>query len=47
MEMTEERGLFLAHTIIMRWVHQYGPGFDKRIQRSNKRITHGEWTKHI
>ena len=22
-EMMEERGLFLAHTTIMRWVHQY------------------------
>ncbi|ANS52212.1 hypothetical protein BT246_69210 (plasmid) [Bacillus thuringiensis] len=24
-EMMEERGLSLAHTTIMRWVHQYGP----------------------
>ncbi|MDY8166266.1 IS6 family transposase, partial [Bacillus thuringiensis] len=24
-EMLEERGLSLAHTTIMRWVHQYGP----------------------
>ena len=24
-EMMEERGFTLAHTIIMRWVHQYGP----------------------
>ncbi|EEK70067.1 Transposase [Bacillus mycoides] len=25
MEMMEERGLSIAHTTIMRWVHQYGP----------------------
>ncbi|PGX38146.1 IS6 family transposase, partial [Priestia megaterium] len=24
-EMMEERGLCIAHTTIMRWVHQYGP----------------------
>lgn len=30
-EMMKERGLFLAHTTIMRCVHQYGPEFDKRI----------------
>ena len=24
-EMIEERGLLMAHTTIMRWVHQYGP----------------------
>ncbi|MFD6511281.1 transposase [Bacillus sp. NPDC060175] len=24
-EMMEERGLSIAHTTIMRWVHQYGP----------------------
>ncbi len=35
-EMMEERGLFLAHTTIMRWVHQYGPEFDKRIRRHLK-----------
>ncbi|MGE6551765.1 IS6 family transposase [Bacillus mycoides] len=29
-EMMEERGLSLAHTTIMRWVHQYGPELDKR-----------------
>src|SRR3954470_14012824 len=27
-EMMEERGLFIAHTTIMRWVHQYGPELD-------------------
>ncbi|MCU5600199.1 IS6 family transposase [Bacillus wiedmannii] len=35
-EMMEERGLFLAHTTIMRWVHQYGPEFDKRIRHHLK-----------
>ncbi|KIV72245.1 Mobile element protein [Bacillus mycoides] len=35
-EMLKERGLFLAHTTIMRWVHQYGPEFDKRIRRHLK-----------
>jgi IS6 family transposase len=24
-EMVEERGVFIAHTMIMRFVHQYGP----------------------
>ncbi|OSY02518.1 hypothetical protein S2E19_03898 [Bacillus mycoides] len=40
----EERGLSLAHTTIMRWVHQYGPELDKRIRDviSNKRMTPGE-----
>ncbi|WP_242015933.1 MULTISPECIES: hypothetical protein [Bacillus] len=23
--MMEEKGLFIAHTTVMRWVHQYGP----------------------
>lgn len=30
-EMMEERGLSISHTTIMRWVHHYGPEFDKRI----------------
>ncbi|OFD51787.1 Integrase catalytic region [Bacillus mycoides] len=38
----EERGLFLAHTTIMRWVHQYGPEFDKRIRRHLKQ-TNNSW----
>ncbi|MGE7873923.1 IS6 family transposase [Bacillus paramycoides] len=41
-EMMEERGLFLAHTTIMRWVHQYGPEFDKRIRRHLKQ-TNNSW----
>ncbi|MES5943661.1 MULTISPECIES: IS6 family transposase [unclassified Bacillus cereus group] len=31
--MMEERGLSLAHTTIMRWVHQYGLELDKRIRQ--------------
>lgn len=30
-EMMEERGLAIAHTTIMRWVHRYGSELDKRI----------------
>jgi len=32
-EIMEERGLSMAHTTIMRWVHQYGPELDKRVRR--------------
>ena len=35
-EMMEERGLSIAHTTIMRWVHQYGPELDKKIRRHLK-----------
>ncbi|MEI4623937.1 IS6 family transposase [Bacillus pfraonensis] len=35
-EMMEERGLSIAHTTIMRWVHQYGPELDKRVRRHLK-----------
>ena len=31
-EMMEERGLNLAHTTIMRWVHEYAPQIDKKIR---------------
>ncbi|UOB98403.1 hypothetical protein BTI679_58010 (plasmid) [Bacillus wiedmannii] len=41
-EMIEERGLSLAHTTIMRWVHQYGPELDKRIRRHLKQ-TNDSW----
>ena len=34
-EMMEERGLLMAHTTIMRWVHQYGPELDTRIRSSS------------
>ncbi|MGH1049394.1 MULTISPECIES: IS6 family transposase [Bacillus] len=41
-EMMEERGLSLAHTTIMRWVHQYGPELDKRVRRHLK-STNDSW----
>ncbi|WP_305927847.1 IS6 family transposase [Bacillus mycoides] len=34
--------VFLAHTTIMRWVHQYGPEFDKRIRHHLKQ-TNNSW----
>ena len=40
--MMEERGLSMAHTTIMRWVHQYGPELDKRIRRHLK-PTNDSW----
>jgi transposase-like protein len=36
-EMMEERGLNLAHTTIMRWVHQYAPKIDKKVRPHLKR----------
>ncbi len=41
-EMMEERGFSIAHTTIMRWVHQYGPELDKRIRRHLKQ-TNDSW----
>ena len=41
-EMMEERGLSMAHTTIMRWVHQYSPELDKRLRRHLKR-TNDSW----
>ncbi|WP_241745421.1 IS6 family transposase, partial [Bacillus thuringiensis] len=38
----EERGLFLAHTTIMRWVHQYGPELNERI-RKHLKSTNDSW----
>ncbi|MGX2959613.1 IS6 family transposase [Peribacillus sp. JNUCC 23] len=38
-EMMEERGLLIAHTTIMRWVHQYSPKLDKRIRRRKSKNT--------
>ncbi|MGG0646066.1 DDE-type integrase/transposase/recombinase [Bacillus mycoides] len=29
-EMMEERGVSIAHTTIMRWVHQYGPQLEEK-----------------
>src|SRR4051812_48680885 len=40
--MMEERGLSMAHTTIMRWVHQYGPELDKRVRRHLK-PTNDSW----
>ncbi|EJQ31061.1 hypothetical protein IEC_05720 [Bacillus toyonensis] len=41
-EMMEERGLSIAHTTIMRWVHQYGPELDERV-RSHLKTTNDYW----
>ena len=32
-EMMAERGLSMAHTTIMRWVHHYAPEFERRWNR--------------
>ena len=32
-KMIEERGLSMAHTTIMRWVHHYSPEFERRWNR--------------
>jgi transposase-like protein len=40
--MMEERGLSMAHTTIMRWVHQYGPELDERVRRHLK-PTNDSW----
>ncbi len=41
-EMIKERGISMAHTTIMRWVHQYGPELDKRVLRHLKQ-TNDSW----
>jgi len=41
-EMMEERGLDLAHTTIMRWVHQYAPEINKKVRPHLKR-TNKSW----
>lgn len=41
-EMMEERGLSMAHTTIMRCVHQYRPEVDERIRRHLK-PTNNSW----
>jgi transposase-like protein len=33
LEMMPERGLSIAHTTIMRWVHHYAPEFERRWNR--------------
>ena len=40
--MMEERGLSIAHTTIMRWVHQYSPELDERVRRHLK-PTNDSW----
>ena len=42
MEMMAEWGIIVAHTTIMRWVHQYGPELDKRI-RPHLKQTNDSW----
>lgn len=41
-EMMEERGLSMAHTMIMRWVYQYGPELDERV-RLHLKTTNDSW----
>jgi transposase-like protein len=41
-EMMEERGLYIAHTTIMRWVHQYGPQLEERV-RHHLTSTNDSW----
>ena len=41
-EMKGERGLSIAHTTMMRWVHQYGPELDERVRRHLK-TTNDSW----
>ncbi|EEM11676.1 Transposase [Bacillus pseudomycoides] len=42
MEMMEERGLSIAHTTIMRWVHQYGPQLEEKV-RQHLKSTNDSW----
>ncbi len=41
-EMMEERVLSMAHTTIMRWVHQYGPELDEEV-RPHLKTTNDSW----
>ena len=41
-EMMDERGLNLAHTTIMRWVHEYAPQIDQK-KRPHMKITSASW----
>ncbi|MBJ8055549.1 IS6 family transposase [Bacillus cereus] len=41
-EMMEERGLSMAHTTIMRWVHQYGPQLEEKV-RHHLKSTNDSW----
>src|SRR6476620_3888267 len=40
--MMEERGLSIAHTTIMRWVHQYGPQLEEKV-RHHLKTTNDSW----
>lgn len=40
--MMEERGLSIAHTTIMRWVHQYGPQLEEKV-RHHLKSTNDSW----
>ena len=40
--MMEERGLSMAHTTIMRWVHQYGPQLEEKV-RHHLKTTNDSW----
>ncbi|KZE03311.1 hypothetical protein B4117_4864 [Bacillus mycoides] len=45
-----ERGLSIAHTTIMRWVHQYGPQLEEKGKYDiilSQQMTRGESMKHI
>jgi hypothetical protein len=44
--MMAERGLSLAHTTIMRWVHHYTPEFEKRWRRYALAVGRGVLTRH-
>ena len=41
-EMMIERGIQVDHSTIMRWVHQYSPGIEKKIRRQ-LRPTNDSW----
>ena len=41
-EMMEERGLSIAHTPIMRWVHQYRPQLEEKV-RHHLKTTYDSW----
>jgi transposase, IS6 family len=41
-EMMEERGLSIARTTIMRWVHQYGPKLEEKV-RHHLKSTNDSW----
>ncbi|KXY36097.1 hypothetical protein AT267_10040 [Bacillus cereus] len=43
-EMMEERGVSLAHTTIMRWVHQYESELERHIRFHLKQTIHGGMT---